>query len=111
MQKQKKIRILLIIFITILMAFCIGGALYKENKNKQIKMSNENRRAINYEQLENNQKIVEGTDGHVEFSAFFLRDLDGNGYAEPILGTCKEIGDKDTLYMEVNVKTKGYSKR
>ena len=110
MQKQKKIRILLIIFITILMAFCIGGALYKENKNKQIKMSNENRRAINYEQLENNQKIVEGTDGHVEFSAFFLRDLDGNGYAEPILGTCKEIGDKDTLYMEVNVKTKGYLK-
>ena len=45
---------------------------------------------------------------YVEFGAFFLRDLDGDGIAEKIKGTCKEIGQEDTLYMELKVLTNGY---
>ena len=47
---------------------------------------------------------------NVKFSSFFLRDLDGDGYAEKIKGTCKEVGNQDTLYMEIIVQTAGYLK-
>lgn len=44
---------------------------------------------------------------YVKFSAFFVRDLDGDGYAEKVKGTCKEVGTTDTLYMSINVLTEG----
>ena len=66
-------------------------------------------RAMTYDQFEDGDEKVEGTD-NVEFSAFFLRDVDGDGYADKLKGTCKEIGKEDTLYMEVIVKTAGYLK-
>ncbi len=47
---------------------------------------------------------------YVQFNAFFTRDLDQDGYAEKIAGTCKEIGESDTLYMDINVLTQGYLK-
>ena len=46
----------------------------------------------------------------VRFGAFFLRDLDGDGYAEKIKGTCKELGGEDTLYFSVNVLSDGILK-
>ena len=69
-------------------------------------------RAMTYEQFEPGSDDVYSTDGetkvdNVKFSAFFLRDLDGDGYAEKLKGTCKEIGTSDTLYMEINVLTNG----
>ena len=49
---------------------------------------------------------ISGTD-YVTFDAFYLRDLDGDGYAEKIRGSCREIGKQDTLYMDLNVLTNG----
>ena len=60
-------------------------------------------------QVENEAGELKDFD-YVQFDAFFLRDLNGDGYAESIRGTCKEIGKQDTLYMELNVLTKGYLK-
>ena len=65
---------------------------------------------MTYDEVQDGDEIVEGTDGNVKFDAFFLRDLDGDGYAESIRGTSKEIGKEDTLYMEINVDTSGYLK-
>lgn len=64
---------------------------------------------MNYEEVKEKDKDIEGTD-NVKFDAFFLRDLDGDGYAESIRGTCRQIGKEDTLYMELNVQTEGYLK-
>ena len=87
----------------------IAGQVVKE-QNRINGMSAENRRAMNYEQVQEGDEIVENTNGAVEFDAFFLRDLTGDGYAESIRGTSKEIGKEDTLYMELNVQTEGYLK-
>ena len=76
------------------------------NKTKKIITDPELARAMTYEQFEDGDEDIEGTD-NVKFSAFFLRDLDGDGYAEKIKGTCKELGKEDTLYMELNVLTAG----
>ncbi|MBQ2937559.1 MAG: MucBP domain-containing protein [Clostridia bacterium] len=79
------------------------------NTNQTGSISPELARAMNYAEFEEGDDAVEGTD-NVKFSAFFLRDLDGDDYAEKLKGTCKEIGNTDVLYMEVNVQTAGFLK-
>ena len=44
---------------------------------------------------------------NVTFSAFFTRDLDGDGYAERLNGTCKSLESSDVLYMDINVFSEG----
>ena len=63
-------------------------------------------RTMEYEQVEEGDERVPQSD-YVQFDAFFLRDLDGDGYAERVRGTCREIGKTDTLYMDINVLTNG----
>ena len=38
------------------------------------------------------------------------KDLDKDGFAEKIRGTCKAIGEADTLYFSLNVMTDGMLK-
>ena len=64
-------------------------------------------RAMTYGEFTDADADVSGTN-YVKFSAFFLRDINNDGYAEKIKGTCKQIGKEDTLYMELNVLTNGY---
>ena len=68
-------------------------------------------KAMTYPVIEDKEEeaSVDGTD-NVKFDAFFLRDVNGDGYAESIRGTSKKIGEEDTLYMELNVRTEGYLK-
>ncbi len=65
-------------------------------------------RAMTYEQVQPGDAATNSE--CVTFDAFFLRDLDGDGYAEGVRGTCREIGKTDTLYMELNVIKDGYLK-
>ena len=108
--KRTKIakRILISMMTLILIVSCIL-AMKQIKEDDSIIANQELLRAMTYEQFEDGDENVEGTD-NVKFSAFFLRDLDGDGYAEKIKGTCKEIGTEDTLYMEINVQTSGYLK-
>ena len=69
--------------------------------DKEMKME------LTYNQLNENSARVENCD-YVQFSAFFARDLNEDGYAERLNGTCKQISDTDNLYIELNVLTKGY---
>ncbi len=108
--------ILILIFTVILVSFFM-----KSEKGKYfLGTSQENQRAMNYEQFVDGDEAVykDGTQGtgneeiidNIKFSSFFLRDLDSDGYAEKLKGTCKEIGKEDTLYMEIIVQTAGYLK-
>ena len=65
-------------------------------------------RAMTYTQVKDGDEATSSE--YVQFDAFFLRDIDGDGNAEEIRGTCKEIGKSDNLYMKVNVLTNGYLK-
>ncbi len=94
---------------TILLAVLGITAMFQTTKNTQNATDPELARAMNYEQVQEGEEKVEGTE-NVKFDAFFLRDINNDGYAESIRGTCKEIGKEDTLYMELNVQTAGYLK-
>ena len=109
--KNKKVKVLSIAIILLLLIAIASSFIFKEENftKKQKVNSAELARAMTYAQVQEGDNAVEGTD-NVKFDAFFLRDLDADGYAESLRGTCKEIGTSDTLYMELNVQTEGYLK-
>ena len=87
----------------------IIGVYLLNRDNGLAGISPEIARSMEYEQVQDGDEDLEETN-NVKFDAFFLRDLDGDGYAESIRGTCNEIGEEATLYMELNVLTEGYLK-
>ena len=107
MQKVTIVGIAVFVVISIILgvlAVLTGNEVASKKKIKVL--DPELARAMTYEEFQEGDENIEGTD-NVKFSAFFLRDLDGDGYAEKIKGTCREIGKQDTIYMEVNVLTEG----
>ena len=91
------------------LATIVGVYVASRNNNTLNSLSPEIARSMEYEQVQDGDEDLEETN-NVKFDAFFLRDLDGDGYAESIRGTCNEIGEESTLYMELNVRTEGYLK-
>ena len=54
-----------------------------KNSTRNLNLDPELARAMTYDEFEDGDENIEGTD-NVKFSAFYLRDLDGDGYAEKI---------------------------
>ena len=103
--KKKKITITGIVAIILMLLGVIGISIYKQTEKVLLQENPEIRRSMEYQEV---QEGDENTDSqYVQFDAFFLRDLDGDGYAESIRGTCRDISETDTLYMDINVLTNG----
>ena len=111
--ESKKIKKLAIGTIVVLFAIAVALVAIlianksQKTKERKIAVGPELARAMTYDQFQDGDEDIDGTD-YVKFGAFFLRDINGDGYAEKIKGTCKQIGKEDTLYMELNVLTNGY---
>ncbi len=103
------IAIFAVAIIATIIAIIVNQSNEQSSRRKKIVAGGELARAMTYDQFVDGDEAVDGTD-NVKFSAFFLRDINGDGYAEKIKGTCKQIGKEDTLYMEVNVQTDGILK-
>ena len=101
---KKQIAIGLIIF-TILIAL-ISSILFI-NYKKRNSYIGEIARSMAYPQVQEGEEKIEGTES-ITFDAFFLRDLDGDGYAEKLRGSARSIGGEDTIYMELNVLSEGH---
>ena len=96
-----------IALVAIIIAIAIVSSKGEGTKKKSFTPDSELARAMTYDQFTDADASVNGTD-YVKFGAFFLRDINNDGYAEKIKGTCKQVGKEDTLYMELNVLTNGY---
>ena len=105
--KKIKITILLLSIIVFLISL-IALLFFTKTKTKRNYsfISPENARAMTYEEVQEGDEAVNGTD-NVSFIAYCLRDINDDGYVEHLKGTCKQIGYADTLYMELSVKTSG----
>ena len=107
---RKNLKSFFIILSIVVMITAVVLVIFKKNVNTKLtNYDNELLRTMSYAQFLDGDENVENTD-NVKFSTFFLRDLDGDGYAEKIKGTCKRINSQDTLYMEIIVQTEGYLK-
>ena len=94
--------------ILTLVAVVIGIVLFsiKMQKVREYQANPEIARSIEYERVKEGEEKDTGSE-YVEFDAFFLRDLDGDNEADEVRGTCRRIGEQDTLYLDLNVLTKG----
>ena len=110
--KQKRTITLTAIVVALLTVAITTISVLLDTQNNKIGeiQDPEIARSMEYEQVQDGDEDIVETNGNVEFDTFFLRDLNGDGYAESIRGTCNEIGEEATLYMELNVQTEGYLK-
>ena len=107
--KAKRIIIAGIILFILTAIIVLSTYLVKKVNNQQANLSPEILRSMSYKQITDEDSKVENTD-FVKFSAYFTRDLDGDEYAEKLLGTCRRVNEKDQLYIDLNVLTNGYLK-
>ena len=106
--KNKRIQIIIISFLFVLAIISTLIVLMKDKyhvDNLYNITDPELARAMTYGELTEEDERTQSE--YVTFGAFFARDLDGDGYAERVKGTCKEVGKQDTLYMSLNVLEDG----
>ena len=83
--------------IIIAMVALVGTNTIKTGINKV--PTAEELRAMTYDKVQAGEDLVEGTNEHVKFDAFALRDLDGDGYAESYRRSLQENrGNRNALY-------------
>ena len=82
----KAVIIGILLYVVILIVLAVLFLLPRreiKNSTRNLNLDPELARAMTYDQFEDGDENIEGTD-NVKFSAFYLRDLDGDGYAEKI---------------------------
>ena len=84
----------------------LSTLIVKTVNNKAYELTPEDKRAMNYTLVTEDNAKVDGTE-NVLFNAYFLRDLDHDGYAEKYNGTCRSMSENAMLYMDVNVLAEG----
>ena len=95
-----------IIAIIAIMVIIVLNYSEQFNKTKSEVNNPELARAMTYGEFSDSDENIEGTDS-VKFGAFFLRDINNDGYSEKVKGTCKALGEQDSLYMSVKVSAEG----
>ena len=107
---QNKVKVIASIIAILTIIAIVMTAIYHAQKvqirNNLIATNPELARAMTYGEL--TEKDEETQSQNVRFSVYFARDLNGDGYADKVKGTCKEVGEEDTLYMSLNVLEDGY---
>ena len=107
---QNKVKVIASIIAILTIIAIVMTAIYHAQKvqirNNLIATNPELARAMTYGEL--TEKDEETQSQNVRFSVYFARDLNGDGYADKVKGTCKEVGEEDTLYMSLNVLGDGY---
>ena len=96
---------LIVILISILTVILVSFFMKRKKVNNLVAVSSENLRAMTYGEFSDDDSKTNSD--YVRFGAFFLRDIDNDGVADKIKGTCREIGKEDILYMELNILTNG----
>ena len=98
-----RIVLILLVLIATIVLIVVNRQVNESGENK--KLDPEIARSMTYDQVKDGDEATSSP--YVNFDAFFLRDLNEDGYAESIRGSCVEIGESSTLYMELSVLTQG----
>ena len=105
LRKKSLISICIIALTIVLSVICFY--LTKTNNLKMVAVKdNETRRSMTYNEVNDDSANIDNCE-YVKFNSFFIKDLDGDGYAEKYDGTCNYIDKKATLYFDINVLTDG----
>ena len=103
---KSKIMIIIGIMILSILVILLSVNMIVQKNNETILP--EIAKSLKYNQVKAGDENTQSE--YIKFDAFFLKDIDGDGNADAIRGTCNEIGKEDTLYMELKVLSNGYFK-
>ena len=104
---MRKIIISIFILLIILVSIVLGKLLIRPNNtSSEGYLSNEMNRYSSYNEVTDENGKIDGCD-YVTFNAFFIRDVDGDGYAEKYDGTCNHLSKTANLYFDIDVLTNG----
>ena len=106
--KIKKYKKIIMILGVIMIIIALIPLCYKQINNMIINSRPENILAMTYPQVQIGEESTNSQ--YVKFDSYFFKDLNNDGIADKVRGTCKEIGESDTLYMELEVVENGYLK-
>ena len=98
--------VLAVSLIAIFIAVIVLNAVYFSKNKSTLAEVDERKNAENQVAMSYGTATEETNSQYVKFSAFFTREV--NGKAEKLAGTCKNIADKDTLFIDINVLSDGY---
>ena len=93
--------VLAVIVMLILMAFRQNAVMISKN-NPEPSV------AMTYDEVQPGDEATNSD--FVQFDAYFLKDINNDGVADKVRGTCNEIRTSDDLYMDLTVLTNGYLK-
>ena len=103
--KNKKM-ILILSLIAVFIAVIVFNAVYFAKNKSTLAEVDARKNAENQIALSYGTADASTNSEYVQFSAFFTRDV--NGKAEKLAGTCKNIAERDTLFLDINVLSDGY---
>ncbi len=99
---KREMKICIISTILIVSAICLALVKYKiDDKYKGIQT-----RTMTYTRVKDGDEATNCE--FIKFDAFFLKDVDGDGIADGVRGSCNQIGKEDNLYFEIKVEKDGY---
>ena len=104
----QKVSIIACIFLVILVS--IGVILAKSRVKTEVIPKEELAKLLSYGQITDENEEYADENNRVIFSAFFPKDIDTDGYAEKVLGTCSNQNVAPTMYINIGVKSQGYLK-
>lgn len=106
---SKAYAVLAVLFAILVAINAVIFATLKSNKKVATVNNPEMLRSVSYEVLSDDDEYADANK-YVKFGAFFTKDLDGDGKAEKILGSCTEMNATDTMYIDIGVEQNGYLK-
>ena len=106
--KTKPIQKLVMMSAVLVLIIMLILMVFRQNAILISRQNPEYYRAMTYDEVQPGEEAT-NTD-YVTFDAYFLKDINSDGIADKVRGTCNEIGTSDDLWMELNVVRNGYLK-
>ena len=104
-KSMQKLVMMLAVLVLIIMLILM---VFKQNAIIISRQDPEHYRSMTYEEVQPGEGATNSD--YVQFDAYFLKDINNDGIADKVRGTCNEIGTSDDLYMDLTVLTNGYLK-
>ena len=101
----QKIAIMVAVLVLIIMLILM---VFRQNAIIISRQDSEHYRTMTYDEVQPGEEATNSE--YVQFDAYFLKDINNDGIADKVRGTCNEIGTTDDLYMDLTVLTNGYLK-
>lgn len=107
--KTKPMQKLLMMIAVLVLIIMLILMVFRQNAILISRQNPEYYRAMTYPQVQPGEEATNSE--YVTFDAYFLKDINNDGNADKVRGTCLEyMNETDDLYMELNVLTNGYLK-